>query len=177
MALRDKDSDAQEQRLAAYAPRVYGLLVRMVGNRDTAEDLTQETLLRAFRAFETYRPEGKFRAWIFRIARNAARDWLRRRPLEPALGLDADWLERAPASPRRQSRPEDRLLGGERASKVEAALQRLPAPDREVLLLRYYGELAFNDIAKVTGEPLGPVLARAHRALKKMAELVPEEKS
>jgi len=175
MALRHKDSDAQERRLAAYAPRVYGLLVRMVGNRDTAEDLTQETLLRAFRAFETYRSEGKFRAWIFRIARNAARDWFRRRPREPALGLDADWPDAA--SPRPQDRPEDRLLQGERASKVEAALQRLPAPDREVLLLRYYGELAFNDVAKITGEPLGTVLARAHRALKKMAELVPEEKT
>ena len=177
MALRDKDSDAQERRLAEYAPRVFGLLVRMVGNRDTAEDLTQETLLRAFRAFETYRPEGKFRAWIFRIARNAARDWLRHRSLESAHSVDADWLEAAAAPSRRQSRPEDRLLDGERASKVEAALRRLPDPDREVLLLRYYGELAFNDIAKVTGEPLGTVLARAHRALKKMAELMPEEQS
>jgi RNA polymerase sigma-70 factor (ECF subfamily) len=161
--------------LVSFAPRVYGLLVRLIGRPDVAEDLMQETMLRAFRSLQTYRPEGKFRAWIFRIARNAARDWLRRRPLEPALGLDADWPERAPASLRRQSRPEDRLLHGERASKVEAALRRLPAPDREVLLLRYYGELAFNDIAKVTGEPLGTVLARAHRALKKMAELVPKE--
>jgi RNA polymerase sigma-70 factor (ECF subfamily) len=175
MAPPDNDTGEQEERLASYAPRVFGLLVRMVGNRDTAEDLTQETLLRAFRARGAYRPEGKFQAWIFRIATNAARDWLRRRPHEPALGLETDTSGAAHVSARRDAAPETGLVAGERASRVEAALARLPAADREVLLLRYYGDFAFNEIAKVTGEPLGTVLARAHRALKKLAELVPRE--
>ncbi|MGB3086355.1 MAG: sigma-70 family RNA polymerase sigma factor, partial [Phycisphaerae bacterium] len=63
----------------------------------------------------------------------------------------------------------------ERTARLEAALARLPQPDREVILLRFYGELAFKEIAEATGEPLGTVLARAHRALKKLGNLIPEE--
>ncbi len=174
MTLRDKDSDAQERRLVAYAPRVYGLLVRMVGNRDTAEDLTQETLLRAFRAFETYRPEGKFRAWIFRIATNAARDWVRRQGRETVLSLEGG---RGGLPPDRgaETTPDAGLARRERTARLEAALARLPQPDREIILLRFYGELAFKEIARATDEPLGTVLARAHRALKKLGDLMPEE--
>ena len=170
MALRDKDSDAQERRLAAYAPRVYGLLVRMVGNRDTAEDLTQETLLRAFRALETYRPEGKFRAWIFRIASNQARDWIRRQGREVHRDIEAD---DPPVTT--ETAPDAGAIARERARRVEQALARLALPDREVLLLRYYGNLTFKNIALATREPLGTVLARAHRALKKLGSLIPED--
>ncbi|MGB2614645.1 MAG: RNA polymerase sigma factor [Phycisphaerae bacterium] len=170
-----EDTDApKEERLVALAPRVYGFLVRLVGNRETAEDLTQETLLRALRGFAAYRPEGKFRAWVFRIATNAARDWIRRRPREPALGLETDADAPLPGTVGREPPPEARLLAGERIARVEAALARLSEPDREVLLMRYYGELEFKDIARATGEPLGTVLARAHRALKKLANLVPQ---
>jgi len=174
MTERANATEAYRQRLVAFAPRVYGLLVRLVGHRETAEDLTQETLLRAFRGLRTYRPKGKFRAWLFRIATNAARDWLRRQPREPALGLE---MERD-AWPRGKGEnhlpPESSLVRSERAAAVEDALARLPEPDRQVLLLRFYGELAFKEVAKVTGEPLGTVLARAHRALKKLADLMPE---
>ncbi len=89
MTGRPNQSDDTEAMLEAYAPRVYGLLVRLVGRPDVAEDLTQETLLRAFRGLNTYRPQGKFQAWIFRIAVNLARDWIRRRPRDSAVSLDA----------------------------------------------------------------------------------------
>jgi RNA polymerase sigma-70 factor (ECF subfamily) len=175
MSHRAEDTDAPEERLVALAPRVYGFLVRLVGNRDTAEELAQETLVRALRGLATYQPEGKFRAWVFRIATNVARDWLRRRPREPALGLVVDPETPMPATVGREPAPDARLGRSETAAKVEAALVRLSEPDREVLLMRYYGELEFKEIARVTGEPLGTVLARAHRALKKLADLVPEE--
>jgi len=164
-----------ERLLVAFAPRVYGLLVRLVGRPDTAEDLMQETMLRAFRSLQTYRPEGKFRAWVFRIAVNLARDWIRRRPREPSVGLEegTDPGERATAT--RGAAPEVRMADGERARQVEAAIARLPQADREVLLMRFYGDLAFKDIARATGEPLGTVLARTHRALKKLGNLIPED--
>jgi RNA polymerase sigma-70 factor (ECF subfamily) len=164
-----------EQVLVSFAPRVYGLLVRLIGRPDVAEDLMQETMLRAFRSRETYRPEGKFRAWIFRIAVNLARDWVRRRPHEPATVLD-DPLETAPAPSLGVEMPPDAdAQHRDRRRRVEVALARLSPADREVLLLRFYGDLAFKDIAKVTREPLGTVLARAHRALKKLGEIIPEE--
>jgi RNA polymerase sigma-70 factor (ECF subfamily) len=174
MAGRSKDREETERLLTSFAPRIYGLLVRLVGRPDVAEDLMQETLLRAYRSLETYRPEGKFRAWIFRIAVNLARDWIRRRPREAVTSLD-DGEEPPGASVMARSvQPDAHLVEGERSGRVGAALARLPQADREVLVLRYYGDMAFKDIARVTGEPLGTVLARAHRALKKLGDLLPE---
>ncbi len=160
------------QQVAAYAPRVFGLLVRMIGRRDVAEDLAQQTMLRALGALDRYRPEGRFQAWIFRIAVNVGRDWIRRRPREPSLGLDPASDTLPPAAVTHEA-PEEALLKHERARAVEAALAKLPDADREVLLMRYYGELAFKEIAEATGQPIGTVLARAHRALKKLGDLVP----
>ena len=163
-----------EQVLVSFAPRVYGLLVRLIGRPEVAEDLMQETMLRAFRSLKTYRPEGKFRAWLFRIAVNLARDWVRRRPHEPATVLD-DPAETSPAPHLGIEMPPDAgAMHRDRCRRVEAVLARLPEADREVLLLRYYGDMAFKDIAQATGEPLGTVLARAHRALKKLGNIIPE---
>lgn len=170
----NEPQDIQDE-LVSFAPRVYGLLFRMVGRSDVAEDLTQETLMRAFRSLETYRPEGKFQAWIFRIAVNLARDWVRRRPREAAsLTDEAD--DPAYGRPTTTDPPaEANLVRLDRSKRVAAAMGRLADADREVLLLRYYGDLPFKDIAQATGEPLGTVLARAHRALKKMGDMIPED--
>ena len=164
-----------DELLASFAPRVYGLLFRIVGHRDTAEDLMQETMLRAFRALPSYRPEGKFEAWIFRIAINLARDWIRRRPMEPSVGLEETGDAAGPRDPPTEPPPDAALDRGERAARVEAAVARLSPADREVILLRYYADMAFKDIARATGEPLGTVLARAHRALAKLGNLMPED--
>ena len=153
--------------LVASAPRVYGLLYRMVGRRDVAEDLMQETLLRAFRGLDAYRPEGKFRAWLFRIAANQARDWIRRQKRRPPT---ADGPEPAAEMP-----PETGAVARERVRHVSEALARLSDADREVLLMRYYGEMTFKEIADAGGEPIGTVLARAHRALRKLGDLMPED--
>jgi len=174
MTRRGNDPESIEELLVSFAPRVYGLLLRLVGRPEVAEDLMQETMLRAFRSFDTYRPEGKFRAWIFRIAVNQARDWVRRRPREAAVSLD-DGTDMPEAAALRTDDPSDaNALRREVSTRVEAALARLADADREVLLLRFYGDLAFKDIARVTGEPLGTVLARAHRALKKLGDILPE---
>jgi len=170
-----RDFDGLQDELVAMAPRVYGLLVRLVGRPEVAEDLVQETLLRAFRSAGTYRPEGKLRAWLFRIAVNLARDWVRRRPREPSVGLDGGPDGTGPPVAAPEAPPDAGLLGRERAAHVEAAMARLSEPDRLVLLLRYYADMPFKDIARTTREPLGTVLARAHRALRKLENLVSEE--
>jgi RNA polymerase sigma-70 factor (ECF subfamily) len=174
MTDRGGDSEDIEQQLVAAAPRVYGFLIRLVGRPDVAEDLMQETMLRAFRSLETYLPEGKFHAWVFRIATNLARDWIRSRKRRPVTGLEDD-SDALPATLRGDARPEAGLVRSEQAQAVEMAVAQLSDADREVLLMRYYGELPFKEIARATGEPLGTVLARAHRALAKLGDLVSEE--
>jgi len=160
------EPETLQDRLLACAPGVYGLLLRMVGRREVAEDLMQETLLRAFRGLDAYRPEGKFRAWVFRIALNQARDWIRRQHRPAPVPAEAAPAAGAP--------PEGPALARERRRGVEQALARLAEDDREVLLMRYYGDMTFKEIARATDEPLGTVLARAHRALKKLGRLIPE---
>ncbi len=169
------ETPSPRELVAAYGPRVFGLHVRLIGRRDVAEDLTQETLVRALGGLASYQPEGKFRAWIFRIALNVARDWIRRRGRQPATGGDPEGGPAPGPADTQAERPEAPLEGRERAALVGEALERLPVPDREVLLMRYYGDLAFKEIAEATGEPLGTVLARAHRALKKLGDLLPAD--
>jgi len=168
MTERPGEAEDLEDLLVSFAPRVYGLLFRMVGRRDVAEDLMQETMVRALRNLDTYRPEGKFRAWLFRIAVNQARDWFRRHRREAVSVPDE-----LPASS--YAPPDADALERERALSVEQAMARLHETDREVLLMRYYGDMTFKSIAQATDEPIGTVLARAHRALKKLGDLIPED--
>ncbi len=168
--MTEKPAEPENPRslLVACAPRVYGLLIRMVGRRDVAEDLMQETMVHALRGLDAYRPEGKFRAWVFRIAVNQARDWVRRQK-RAAGPMPGDPPTVTDVPPDRDARAR------ERDGRVERALAQLSDPDREVLLMRYYGNLTFKAIAQANGEPIGTVLARAHRALKKLGGLLPEE--
>ena len=123
MAGRSNQPDDTEALLESYAPRVYGLLVRLVGRPDVAEDLTQETLLRAFRSLDTYEPQGKFQAWIFRIAVNLARDWIRRRPRDSAVSLDDGPDSAGAASATVKEMPPDAAMTRtDRAKRVESAL-------------------------------------------------------
>jgi RNA polymerase sigma-70 factor (ECF subfamily) len=95
--------------------------------------------------------------------------------MEPSVGLDETLDSSGPRDPSVEASPDAALERSERAARVEAAVARLSSADREVILLRYYADMAFKDIAKTTGEPLGTVLARAHRALAKLGNLMPED--
>ncbi len=175
---RRRDPDALRQLVAAYSPRVFGLLYRLVGSREAAEDLFQETFLRVVRGIEQYEHVGKFEPWLFRIAANLARDRARKRTRRGESEMLADdalaelSAERGSPAPAASGTPVDRLIGQETQEQLAAALDKLPPADREVILLRHYSELSFREIADVLKIPLGTALARAHRALARLrAEL------
>ncbi len=169
------DSAALEAIVAAYSPRVLGLLLRMVGCRATAEDLLQETFLRLMRSLERYEHDGRFEPFLFRIAANLARDQGRWRQRRGAMAsYDAQDPPPEAASDASEA-PDAGLLATERQQQLERALAELPEKDREILLLRHYGELSFKDIAEQLGVPLGTALARAHRALAKLRERLTDE--
>lgn len=168
---RRHDPEALTALVEAYAPRVHGLLFQMTRARETAEDLTQETFLRMTRTIERYEHDGRFEAWLFRIAANLARDHARRsRRRERALPLEASSRqpELATPAPGRFSDPDQRLALGEMSERVNACLASLPEADREIVALRHFADLSFREIAEILGVPLGTALARAHRALAKL---------
>lgn len=181
------DSQLVEQTLAGseeafralvvrYERRVYNLLVRMLRNPALAEELAQETFLKAFTHLRSFDPGYKFSNWILKIAHNAAIDAMRRRgPQEVSLDepgrqeearLDS-WLvdpNSGAAAEAVERRDLGRLLG--------AAMDRLRPEYRKVVALRYQEELSYEDIAEVTGLPVGTIKSHLHRARAEMAEFL-----
>jgi RNA polymerase sigma-70 factor (ECF subfamily) len=149
-----------------YQRPVHGLIMRMVRDRGLAEDLSQEVFIKAYRALGTFDPKRKFSSWLFKIAHNTAIDQLRRRqvetvPLESPDEEKTDLLALLP-DPEGES-PDTRL---KRRSLAEA---------REVVVLRFQEGLAYEEIAEITGLPLGTVKTHLHRARKAMVRTLTAE--
>jgi RNA polymerase sigma-70 factor (ECF subfamily) len=161
-----RDTQAFAAMYARHARPVFGMLVRLAGRREVAEEWLQETFTRVWLAARTHDPaRGAVRAWIFRIALNAARSELgRKRHRTPHVSLDQAGLDLAGAAP-----GEPELAAGldqtRRARELHLALERLPDFMREVVVLRCSRELSFAEIAAVTGAPEGTLKSRFHRAV------------
>jgi RNA polymerase sigma-70 factor (ECF subfamily) len=142
-----------------YERAILNYLFRLVGDRDTAEDLTQETYLRAYRALERMElgdsSAGRRRAWLYRIAHNAATDHLRRTALLSWLPLDV--LHRGESS----ARVEDPATADAASEPVHRALARLSRDHREVLILFSHDELDTEEVAEVLR--ISPEAARKRR--------------
>jgi RNA polymerase sigma-70 factor (ECF subfamily) len=150
---------------------VFSLIYRMVRDRETAEDLAQETFLKVLNAIDSYRPEHKFSSWIFKIANNAAIDHLRRR--EPDLlslegAPDAVSVERQEATALQVREmgesPLDELEARELGSHIERAIAQLRPEYRACILLRHVEGRPYEEIAMILGLPLGTVKTYIHRA-------------
>lgn len=175
---RRRDPEALAALVERYGDRVFGLLLRLTGSRDAAEDLMQETFVRLVRTIEDYDHAGRFEAWLFRIAANLARDRIRRSKRR-ATTVPLDELDRAaPAAGGRvagdEASPSWRLERLEAGERLAAALERLSDAEREILVLRHYSELSFREIAELLEVPLGTALARAHRALGRLRMMMSE---
>lgn len=153
---------------------VYALLVRMVRRPELAEDLAQETFLKAWKALGRFDAKRKFSSWIFKIAHNTALDELRRGGLV-TVSLDAPYSadENPPDLPAdlAAENPLLRALAGESGQVLERAVARLRPAYREILLLRFAREMTYDEIAEVLGVPLGTVKIHIFRA---RAELLRE---
>jgi RNA polymerase sigma-70 factor (ECF subfamily) len=176
----ERDPEALQELVGVYSPRVFGMLFRLTGSRETAEDLLQETFLRVVRTIADYRHVGKFEAWLFRIAANLARDHARRiRRRGRAVALEESFGDGSAAASDVADtgylEPSRALARKELGERLNACLQGLPEMDREIILLRHFSELSFQEIADVLQIPLGTALARAHRALKRLRAEFGEE--
>ena len=162
---------AYRELIRRYERPVFALLFRMVRDRELAEDLSQETFVKALNAIESYRPEFKFSSWIFKIANNAAIDHLRRRELD-TLSLDGSPHAETPEAMQatalqigaRQESPLDTVEAKELGSEIEAAIGRLRPEYRSCILLRHVEGRAYEEIAEILDLPLGTVKTYIHRA-------------
>jgi len=168
---REGREPAYRELIRRYERPVFSLIFRMVRDRELAEDLTQETFVKALNAVESYRPEFKFSSWIFKIANNAAIDHLRRRELQ-TLSLEGapnavtpEAIEATALQLRdRLESPLEELEARELGGQIESAIARLRPEYRSCILLRHVEGRAYEEIAEILDLPLGTVKTYIHRA-------------
>jgi RNA polymerase sigma-70 factor (ECF subfamily) len=177
--VQDGETAALDELVDQYFPRVYGFVAKMVGPGADAEELTQEVFLRVVRTMESYHHDGKFTAWVFRIAANLVRDRVRRRKREAEMfaadaGRSEDAEQEDPVSRAADDgpAPSQPIETGEDLVRMRWALDQLGPEEREAIMLRHYSDLPFKEIAQVMSCPLGTVLARVHRGLKHLRNLM-----
>lgn len=160
---RAGDNQAFSRLVAAYQAPLYHLCYRMLGNAHDAEEAAQEAFLRAYTRLNSYDPCRPFKTWLFAIAHHYCIDCLRRRRLI-WLSLD-DEPELQPAAWRAATpTPEEQALRSERKADVQTALDALPAKDRSALIMRYWYDLSYEEIAQTTASTVSAVKSRLHRA-------------
>ncbi len=167
------EQDAFEVLVERYKDAVQNLAYRMLGNVTEAEDVTQEVFVRAYTQLATYKSAHKFSTWLLSIASHLAIDQLRRRrflalPLEDVPFLE--WIAD------RGTGPEQSALQGEEHDEIQAYLQRLPSKYRAVILLRYWYDLSYEEIATALHLTPALVKARLHRARELLARYIKDNK-
>jgi RNA polymerase sigma-70 factor (ECF subfamily) len=162
---------AYRELVRLYERPVFSLVYRMVRNREQAEDLSQETFVKVLNAIESYRPEFKFSSWVFKIANNAAIDFLRRRELD-TLSLDgsphAETPEMIEATALQVGgtgeSPLDEVEARELGGSIEEGIRKLRPEYRTCILLRHVEGRSYEEIAEILNLPLGTVKTYIHRA-------------
>jgi RNA polymerase sigma-70 factor (ECF subfamily) len=162
--LRRKDPDLLDRLIEQYQHRLMRYLTYLVGNRQTAEDLFQDTWLRVLERGAQYDGEHPFGTWLFSVARNLAIDHLRRKK---PVSLEAEQKDDVRVATPISSSPSafDVAAGAEESQRVLAALEKMPPEYREAIVLRFHEELSLEEIAAVTRAPLGTVKSRIYRGL------------
>jgi len=164
------DDDAFATLVQLHQTAVYNIAYRMAGQRDTAQSLTQETFLRAFRALDTFDLNRPFGPWLYRIATNLSINWIKRARL-PTVSIetppksDEAEAESEPLDiPDSSAEPAARFAQAEMQAELRQAVVSLPVEYRSVIELRHFQELNYDEIAGTLKIPVGTVKTRLFRA-------------
>jgi RNA polymerase sigma-70 factor (ECF subfamily) len=167
---------AFEQLVEAYDQKLYNMAYRMLGNREDARDMTQEAFLRAYRSLDGFREESSFSTWIFRIAKNACLDRIRKRSQVQAVSIDEP-IQTEEGQVQRElpsdlGDPEEYAEQQELSAVVHSALQELTDEYRTAVVLRDLQGLSYNEIAEVMEVSLGTVKSRIYRGRQALKEVL-----
>ncbi|MBM3190614.1 MAG: sigma-70 family RNA polymerase sigma factor [Chloroflexi bacterium] len=162
------DQEAFARLVEAYQGPVYNLAYRMLGNSDEAADAAQETFLRAYTRLNTYDADRKFSSWILSVASHYCVDRLRRR--RPSVSMEEmdGWRWIPDAGPR----PEEQTARSQRDQAIRRMLADLPPQYRLAIVLRYWHDLSYEEIATITQSTVSAVKSRLHRARLEMARRI-----
>ncbi|MDP6042252.1 MAG: sigma-70 family RNA polymerase sigma factor, partial [Candidatus Latescibacteria bacterium] len=165
------DIDAYGKIVRRYQGRLYNFVFRFVGDRETAEDIVQETFLRAFRKREEYRAIANFSTWLFTIAGNLAKSELRRRKRWRLFSLHRDdESDTGMELPDKSMRPDAVAESSLADVQIQEAIASLPDNYRQVILLRDVEGMSYQEIAEIVKCPVGTVKSRVNRARLKLQQ-------
>lgn len=178
-AARDEGNHkAYADLMASYREPLYLLLLRMTHNTTMASDLTVETFSKAFLQLHRYSPTGTFSSWLFSIGVNTYIDHLRKRKLDTVSinsitrTSDGDFIEyQIPSS---QPNPEEMMIRMQRDAALKEIVDQLKEPYRQIIRLRYYEDLSYEDIAEQLKIPIGTVKVRLNRAKALLSSVIKE---
>ncbi len=164
------DEKAFEIVVSRYQQHVANHAYRMIGDMAAAEDVTQQTFVKAWCAASRYRPSAHLLTWLFRISRNLVFNELRRRRRKPAQSLDMEKLPQAFAATAHHSTPDAQASAEELAQALEKALLTLPEKQREAILLVRAQDLSYEEIAKLMRTSVSSVKSLIFRARTELKE-------
>jgi len=172
-ALVSGDERAFDVLMERESTRVFRACYRVLGRIDEAEEATQEAFVLAYRALGTFRGDGHPAAWLLRIATREAwrRSAARSRRQSMSMPLDDGVL----SIPSQRPDPSEEVMRAHDQERVRMAVSQLPEPYREVITLRYFGDLSLGEIGVATRRPLGTVKAQVHRGLDRLRALIEED--
>lgn len=174
LAAQNEDRKAFDTLVHRYHRQAYNVAYRMTGNHADAEDLTQDTFLKAFRFFANYNRSMPFENWLYRIMSNMFVDWLRRRPKAQIRSLDEPIRQEEGETtldlPDTAEGPEALTLSCELDAEMQAALNTLPEDFRLTVVLCDIEGLSYEEISEVMGCSIGTVRSRLHRGRKLLRE-------
>jgi RNA polymerase sigma-70 factor (ECF subfamily) len=156
------DASCFAQIIDVYASRCYGYFYRLTGNNDISDELLSELFVKLVEKIGSYKG-GSFEGWLFKIASNIFHDYLRSKQRRKKL-LESQVAEFESGT------NEPKQSEGELTDKLQIQLGRLDEDTRELIMLRFYSQLSFKEIAQMRAEPIGTTLAKTHRALNKLRE-------
>ena len=163
----DGEPEAFEHLVVRYERRVYGLIYRLSGRPQDAQDLFQTVWMQAFASRTSFKHRSKFSTWLYAITLNQVRDWRRRQAQQ---GQRRGELLSEPVDPKPGLL--DRLLKRDQEKQLHRALRGLSDADQEVLALYYLQDLDYPEIAAITGKALGPLRVQVHRALQRLKNVM-----
>lgn len=167
--------DGFEELVRRYQRPITSYVFRMLGDQDSALDVTQEVFIKVYNSLHKYSAEYKFSTWLYRIAHNAAIDHMRRNSVVPQSieAENADGTYQLQLESPRPSPEKDRELS-EWRTEIDAVVKCLPPAYRDLIVLRHGRDLSYDEIAEVTGLPLGTVKNRLFRAREMMRDMFVE---
>lgn len=154
-----------------YEKRIYNFSFRLTGNKMTAEDISLETFLRAYMARKRYQPTARFTTWIYTIARNLCKDFMKRQSKDQVISEKNNRLRLSPELP---DPPEEIVLKSEHNLKVIEAIKSLPLKQREIIIMSYYEGFTYPEIASILKCSTSSVKMAVHRAYQKLRGLLSE---